>query len=66
MPKFVQKAARIATVSEYSKLDIHQQYNIPKAKIDVVYNGVREDFRPLDDITKAAVRATGMNFIFNG
>lgn len=56
MPKFAQKAARIATVSEYSKQDIHQQYNIPLDKIDVVYNGVRADFKPVDEITKTAIK----------
>jgi len=47
MQKFAQKAARIATVSEYSKQDIHQQYKIPLDKIDVVYNGARESFAPI-------------------
>ncbi|MFK7982642.1 MAG: glycosyltransferase family 4 protein [Saprospiraceae bacterium] len=61
MPKFAQKAARIATVSEYSKKDIHQQYDIPLEKIDVVYNGVRKDFKPLDALTKTTVKAKYSN-----
>lgn len=57
MPKFAKSANRIATVSEYSKKDIHQQYQIHLDTIDVVYNGVREAFQPVDEITKAAIKA---------
>jgi len=67
MPKFAQKAARIATVSEYSKQDIHQQYDIPVEKIDVVYNGVRKDFKPLDTLTKTTIKAkysNGQDYFF--
>ncbi len=67
MPKFTQKAARIATVSEYSKQDIHQQYHVPMDKIDVVYNGVRKDFKPLDSITKTTIKAKysdGQDYFF--
>lgn len=67
MPRFAQKAARIATVSEYSKQDIHQQYKIPLEKIEVVYNGVREDFKPLDAITKTTIKAKyskGQDYFF--
>jgi glycosyltransferase involved in cell wall biosynthesis len=45
-PRFAKKAARIATVSEFSKQDIAQQYQIDPDRIDVVYNGVSERFRP--------------------
>lgn len=47
-PKFAKKAERIATVSEYSKQDICQQYNISPDNIDVVYNGANEGYCPLD------------------
>lgn len=57
VPQFAKKASRIATVSEYSKNDIHQQYQIPLNQIDVVYNGVRTAFKPLDDVTKTATKA---------
>lgn len=46
-PRFAKKAARIATVSEFSKQDIAQQYLIDPDRIDVVYNGVSERFRPI-------------------
>lgn len=44
MPRFARKARRIATVSQYSSLDISQQYGITSEKIDVVYNGVNSAF----------------------
>ena len=47
-PRFVNKAKRIATVSEYSKKDIIKTFNYPEEKIDVVYNGIHESFRPVD------------------
>jgi glycosyltransferase involved in cell wall biosynthesis len=46
-PKFAKKAARIATVSNFSADDIAQQYHIDRNKIDVVYNGANEAFKPI-------------------
>ncbi len=46
-PRFAKKAARIATVSEYSKLDIVDKYKVDPLKIDVVYNGAGSIFKPL-------------------
>jgi glycosyltransferase involved in cell wall biosynthesis len=45
-PRFAKIAARIATVSEYSKRDISELYDIDLATIDVVYNGVSSRFKP--------------------
>lgn len=45
--RFARKATRIATVSEFSKQDIAKLYGIDNEKIDVVYNGASESFRPL-------------------
>ncbi len=67
MPKFAQKAHRIATVSEFSKRDIHQQYHIPLAQIDVVYNGIRENFRRVSKEEKAKIKAKyadGQDYFF--
>ncbi|MCD6112307.1 MAG: glycosyltransferase family 4 protein [Bacteroidales bacterium] len=55
-PKFAKKACRIATVSEYSKNDINKLYNIPKSKIDVVYNGANEKYTPLQENEKIETR----------
>ncbi len=46
-PRFAKKATRLATVSEYSKKDICQSYGIHKDKVDVVFNGASDSFRPL-------------------
>lgn len=51
-PRFARKAKRIATVSTFSADDIHKQYQIPKEKIDVVYDGANEAFRPLSVVEK--------------
>jgi glycosyltransferase involved in cell wall biosynthesis len=55
-PKFAKTATRIATVSEYSKNDISQNYHISSDKIDVVYNGINEFFGPVDEFTQAQTR----------
>ena len=55
-PKYVQKADRIATVSEYTKNDIIKLYSIAKGKIDVVYNGASEAFQSLNEDEKQHVR----------
>ena len=56
-PRFARHAARIATVSEYSRQDIVRSYGIPAERIDVVHNGVGEVFRPLANEEKSAARA---------
>ena len=55
-PKFVEKAVRVATVSEYSRQDICKTYGIAEDKIDVVYNGSNELFRPLTELEKSRVQ----------
>jgi len=55
-PKFARKATRIATVSEFSKQDICEQYQVDPAKIDVVYNGANESYGPVDESIKIQTR----------
>lgn len=50
-PRFAKKATRIVTVSEFSKSDIQQQYNIERSKIDAVYNGRNQFFKPCDQVS---------------
>ena len=45
-PRFAHKAARIATVSEYSKKDISESFGVDTSKIDVIYNGIKAGFKP--------------------
>ncbi|MCD4832560.1 MAG: glycosyltransferase family 4 protein [Bacteroidales bacterium] len=69
-PRFAQKANKIVTVSEFSKQDIAQQYNLNAENIDVVYNGSNEIYKPSlnDEILKAKQQYTGGAdfFIFVG
>ncbi len=55
-PQYAQKASRIATVSEYTKQDIHKTYNIPLEKIDVVYNGANEIYSPIPEKEQQEVK----------
>lgn len=69
-PKFAQKATRIATVSEYSKKDISENYKIDPSKIDVVYNGINSSFKPVNEQIKQQTKSKfseGKNyFLFVG
>lgn len=56
-PRFAKKAARIATVSGYSKQDIVSRYGIAAHRVDVIYNGVGDIFSPLGEEEKRATRA---------
>lgn len=63
--QFAQKSNRIATVSEYTRQDIHQLYDVPLENIDVVYNGCNECFHPLSIEEQIAVKdefTEGKNF----
>lgn len=55
-PRFIRKADRIATVSEFSKSDISERFQIDPSNIDVVYNGAEERFQPVDKETRQHVR----------
>ena len=69
-PKYAKRATRIATVSEYSKMDITHQYGVSKDKIDVVYNGANTNYQPISEEEKQFLRKTysdGFNyFLFVG
>ena len=54
--KFIDKAASVATVSQYSKQDIINQYKTEATKIDVVYSGVKEIFQPVTEEEKIATK----------
>lgn len=55
-PRYARKAVRVGTVSEYSKNDIINLYDIEADKIDVIYNGVNKAYTPLSEEKIAAVR----------
>ena len=45
--KYAKLSTHIITVSEFSKKDITTNYQIPKQKITVAYNGVGNNFQPI-------------------
>lgn len=67
LPKFLDRADRVLTVSNYVKQDIVQHCGIYPEKISVVYNGCREGFVPMEGLDKQAVReqfADGREYFF--
>ncbi len=46
-PRFAHKAKKIATVSEFSKKDICENFKVNPQKVDVVYNGANKVYSPL-------------------
>jgi glycosyltransferase involved in cell wall biosynthesis len=57
-PKFLEKANRIVTVSNFVKQDALRAYPfLDSEKIDVAHNACRSDFKPLSDSEKNAVKA---------
>lgn len=43
-PRYAKQALRIATVSEFSRIDIAKSFQMNQGKIDVVYNGIAFDY----------------------
>ena len=66
-PRYAQAAKHILSVSEFSKQDIAQLYGTDPNKISVVYNAAGEQFKPIDETSKQAVRdsfSQGQSLIF--
>ena len=70
VPKFVEKATRLLTVSAYSKQDITKCYRCASQKISTVYNGANEIYQPLSEDVKITTRKRISNnrpyFLFVG
>ena len=68
--KYAHRATHIITVSKFCKEDIASRYNINKQKISVIYNGVSNKFRKIDENEKSQIRNKYTNgqdfFIFIG
>ena len=56
VPKYAHHAHQIATVSNFSKQDIVQQYNIDETKIDVVYNAASQYFQSINAFEKQKIK----------
>ncbi|MDG1849711.1 MAG: glycosyltransferase family 1 protein [Flavobacteriales bacterium] len=54
--KYARRADRIVTVSNFSKADICENYQIEESKIDVSLNGVNANFHPIGLVEQIAVR----------
>ncbi len=69
-PLFARKAARVVTVSQFSRQDIATRYHISPEKIDVTHNGAHPAYQPLDWHEREAVKekyADGCEyFVFAG
>ena len=56
LPKYIQKADAVVTVSEYTREAILASVPVAPEKVSVVYNGCRAIFKPLAESDQAAVR----------
>jgi glycosyltransferase involved in cell wall biosynthesis len=69
-PKYAQAANHIFTVSEFSRNDIATSYGINPEKIDVIYNGAHELYKPLSfdekDLVKERYTRGTEYFVFVG
>lgn len=69
-PKFARKANKIVTVSNFSKNDIANAYQLNSSEIDVIYNGVSEIFKPISTEEKKNISASITNgnpyFMYHG
>ncbi|MEO9531217.1 MAG: glycosyltransferase family 1 protein [Crocinitomicaceae bacterium] len=69
-PLFAKKAAHILTVSQYSKDDICETYNISPSKVTVSYNGASDLFKPITFSVQELIRSKYTNgesyFVFVG
>lgn len=69
-PKFLKKASKIVTVSQYSKNDIIKQYKIQENKIEVIYSGIRSKFCSINNAEREKTKQLFSNgeeyFLFVG
>lgn len=56
VPRFLRRAERVGTVSEFTKQDLIRSLGVPEDKIRVAGNGPREVFRPLPEDEKREIR----------
>jgi glycosyltransferase involved in cell wall biosynthesis len=60
-PKFVHKAKRVITISEYSKADIAKTYHYSADKIDNVYCGISDYFYPCSEDEQEQIKTKYTN-----
>lgn len=69
-PRYVAKSTGLGTVSEFSKRELIEHFNVNPDDIDVIPNGCRPGFKPVTAARKTEIRAEwGIKnpfFIYNG
>lgn len=69
-PKFAKKSNHVITVSEYSKQDICQTYNIPQEKVTAIWNAASDVFHSITKDQEIEIRKEYTNelpyFLFVG
>lgn len=63
-PLSAKLAAKVLTVSQHSKAQIINVYKIPKEKVEVIYNGVSDEFRVIKD--RAKIKRVVVKYGING
>lgn len=53
---FANEATRVATVSKFSKTDISEMYQVDTDKIDLIYNGIGDFFKPLPSLDQEQIK----------
>lgn len=62
LPRTLARAARILTVSEFSRQDIIATLGVPPERVSVTYNGVHERFRPVAPAAAAVLAQWGLSY----
>jgi len=55
VPYSARRAAKVITVSKFTKNDLAQTYCLPASNIEAVYNGVGENFRPVSQSSQREI-----------
>lgn len=61
MPRFIQRADAVICVSEATRRDAVKYYNVPAAKLHVIYEGVEPRFAPITDSSMREALRTKYN-----
>ena len=56
LEKIIKKAKTIITLSAHSKQSVTTKYKVADTDIDVIYNGVNEDFKPVNQDIKSEIK----------
>ena len=57
LPQALQQARRVQTISEFTRQELIQAFDLPPEKIDIIYPAVSAAFQPLTPEAQAQIRA---------